>query len=146
MGSCVLLQFQIHWGRATEAKGTELCESHTSLRRDPGVVCSLSATDLLDYCWQKNKENVLDGLQVTKMATVGRLKNSQWRLDFKLELCVIKIILDGNSRFSNFFYMTMFTTTAPLNLINHSYRGPRLDARGEKEQGAWFCFFSTSQD
>lgn len=116
MGSRVLLQFQIHWDRATEAKGTELCESHTSLRRDPGVVCSLSATDLLDYCWQKckGKENVLGGLQVAKMATVGRLKNSQWRLDFKLELCVIKIILDENSRISKFFYMTVFTTTLLL--------------------------------
>lgn len=88
----MLLQFQIHWDGATEAKGTELCEPHTSLPRDPGAVCNLSATDLLDYCWQKSKgkENVLDGLQVTKKATVGRLKNSQWRLDFKLELCVIK--------------------------------------------------------
>lgn len=131
MGSRVLLQLQIHWDRATEAKGTELCESHTSLRRDPGVVCSLSATDLLDYRWQKckGKENVLGGLQVTKMATVGRLKNSQWRLDFKLELCVIKIILDENSRISNFFYMTVFTTTAPLNLFNHCYSGPRLEVR-----------------
>lgn len=64
MGSRVLLQLQIHWDRATEAKGTELCESHTSLRRDPGVVCSLSATDLPDYCWQKckGKESVLGGL------------------------------------------------------------------------------------
>lgn len=67
---------------------------------------------------------MLDGLQVTKMTTVGRLKNSQWRLDFKLELCVIKIILDENSRISNFFYMIMFTTTAPLNLINHCYSVP----------------------
>lgn len=127
----MLLQFQIHWDRATEAKGTEFCESHTSLRMDPGVVCNLSATDLFDYCWQKckGKENVLDSLQVTKMATVGRLKNSQWRLDFKLELCVIKIILDENSCISNFFYMTMFTTTAPLNLYNHCYSGPRLEVR-----------------
>ena len=131
MGSHVLLQFQIHWDWATEAKGTELCESHTSLLRDPGVVCNLSATDLLDCCWQKRKEkeNVLDGLQVTKKATVGRLKNSQWRLDFELELCVIKIILDENSRISNFFHMTMFTTAAPLNLINHCYSGPRLEVR-----------------
>lgn len=72
---------------------------------------------------------MLDGLQVTKMATVGSLKNSPWRLDFKLELCVIKIILDGNSCVSNFFYMAMFTTAVPLNLINHCYRGPRLALR-----------------
>jgi hypothetical protein len=60
---------------------------------------------------------MLDSLQVTNMASVGRLK-SPWRWGLnELELHVIKRILDGNSQFSDFFSTTLFTMTATLNLL-----------------------------